>query len=504
MAFLEGAGNVPQQAFQQWNDPHGNKLIALNRDGTIDCLGLQGGAAVSVNDPVAVAAGKSGAIQTVRVACTLTVEDIQLGYKEISFDWLYPWPDLNETTGYCVCNPDQTDGTDFAPGCVFSRTENGMSAILNLTAASPIVQGQYDNFDTSAPLTYSFTPLVTGMYEISQYLHPKGSAGSNADGIESVATYTGEGTDGVLTLEPPYTPMSTTRNGGVADDASPIYAQAGSPITLTTEFTTYAIVGIAAGSFYGHRDGVSVLQTGTGSTGLELNNPGITTISAVQVTSATSATLTVADSTGGGPGFPIGAPVVIAGLVGSGAAQVNGTASTVVAAPALIGGTVSSGTFVVGESVVQLTSGSSGNFYQVAGGSLYLNNFVDLDATDHTHTWVGLTSGAVFTPTNSSAGDPMAGTVIIVAGSGWTTHANVTGLSGSINSYLYIAQPTLSPNNSEVWTDTVNGGTMTPSTLPTIDTFPYHYSVRVVQMPSNQTIYTPGMTTYLNFISIHD
>jgi hypothetical protein len=32
---LEGTGNVPQQAFVQYNDPHGNKLIALNRDGTI-------------------------------------------------------------------------------------------------------------------------------------------------------------------------------------------------------------------------------------------------------------------------------------------------------------------------------------------------------------------------------------------------------------------------------------------------------------------------------------
>jgi hypothetical protein len=35
MAILEGAGNIPQQAFVQYNDPQGNKLIALNRDGTI-------------------------------------------------------------------------------------------------------------------------------------------------------------------------------------------------------------------------------------------------------------------------------------------------------------------------------------------------------------------------------------------------------------------------------------------------------------------------------------
>jgi hypothetical protein len=31
----EGTTNVPQQAFQQYNDPYGNKLLALNRDGSI-------------------------------------------------------------------------------------------------------------------------------------------------------------------------------------------------------------------------------------------------------------------------------------------------------------------------------------------------------------------------------------------------------------------------------------------------------------------------------------
>jgi hypothetical protein len=35
----EGSGNIPQQAFEQWNDPQGNKLIAINRDGTIFCQG---------------------------------------------------------------------------------------------------------------------------------------------------------------------------------------------------------------------------------------------------------------------------------------------------------------------------------------------------------------------------------------------------------------------------------------------------------------------------------
>ena len=35
MIIQEGAGNIPRQSFVQWNDPQGNKLIAINRDGTI-------------------------------------------------------------------------------------------------------------------------------------------------------------------------------------------------------------------------------------------------------------------------------------------------------------------------------------------------------------------------------------------------------------------------------------------------------------------------------------
>jgi hypothetical protein len=36
----EGSGNVPQQAFVQWNDPQGNKLAAINRDGTLFSQGF--------------------------------------------------------------------------------------------------------------------------------------------------------------------------------------------------------------------------------------------------------------------------------------------------------------------------------------------------------------------------------------------------------------------------------------------------------------------------------
>jgi hypothetical protein len=41
MSLLEGSQSVPQQAFSQWNDPHGNKLIAQQRDGSLYCQAVQ-------------------------------------------------------------------------------------------------------------------------------------------------------------------------------------------------------------------------------------------------------------------------------------------------------------------------------------------------------------------------------------------------------------------------------------------------------------------------------
>ena len=38
--ILEGTGNVPPQAFVKWNDPIGNPLVSINRDGTITTQGI--------------------------------------------------------------------------------------------------------------------------------------------------------------------------------------------------------------------------------------------------------------------------------------------------------------------------------------------------------------------------------------------------------------------------------------------------------------------------------
>jgi hypothetical protein len=64
----------------------------------------------------------------------------------------------------------------------------------------------------------------------------------------------------------------------------------------------------------------------------------------------------------------------------------------------LVSGSLTSGTFVTGENIVQGTSGAASTFTGIEGtGNLLLGGITG--SPDASHTWVGQTSGAVFTPT---------------------------------------------------------------------------------------------------------
>jgi hypothetical protein len=74
MALIqEGSGNVPQQAFVRWNDPVGNELAAVNRDGTIFSQGVrfQDG----TEQTTASSGGGSSTIRHVSVPYTITAGD---------------------------------------------------------------------------------------------------------------------------------------------------------------------------------------------------------------------------------------------------------------------------------------------------------------------------------------------------------------------------------------------------------------------------------------------
>jgi len=466
----------------------------LNPDGTMTAEGFT----------YPVGSSAPGAKQAAQASHVLTEADLVNGYFSVPITWPYPFTDDNYVATFGLDDEYPAITIDYAVGDEHMVTPSGFVAVVLCLGQAPIVQGAYDNFDTNTELSIPFTPAISTMYGIQLYLHPKTTEnGANfaGDALQASASYTAD-SDEMLTLTPAQ--WNITALDGPSALSPPIFAAAGQPITINTTFTTYAIVGTAAGSFYGPGSGVNLVQAGTNASGLELNNPAATSISAVTVNSATKATLTVADSTGGSA-FQIGEPVYIHGLTGAGA-QLNGSIATVSSAPSTVAGELSHGTFVAGELVVQLGTGAQGVFDQITGNpsigeELYLDNFAGTDnATGH---WVGQTSGAVFTPTSEHS----AGVTIIVAGTGWST-GTATGQTATISTFLYIGVPTngqpgnVPPNASGVWTDTVNGGTFTPTTAPTLDTFHYHLSFRIVQLPNPPS--QIGSTVVINAVAVHN
>ena len=478
--LLEGAGNVPQQSFVQWNDPHGNKLIALNRDGTIDCLGVNTGgegAPIPVNNEYAVTHGLSGAMQTVRVPYLLTSTDIIRGYAYVDIEYPYAWPDLNETNLFTVCNPDQTDGTDFAPGCVYDRRTTGMSAILNLTAAVPIVQGQGDFLDLTTGYGYSFTPLMEGIYAITivaTSIAPQGTfpAGVSPQ-VNFDVTYTDhagvEYNDGIVSI------VDNLQSGQILN---PIYSLASEPITIFSSYVTFGIAGKLASPF--------VLK-GTGST---TPNSVVAPATATGPGAAYGATLTQTNPDGGCTAFFFG--------------YITDTSIGLAANGPILLYTVLSGTDDFGTSGGDWVDAASGTSYS-SNGSISAGGFFGAGSGVRMFQFVTYARGLENNNPTPSPDPSVAATLYL--------GPHVSGVPDIPSGYIDIPNNHPSTTHAYAWFDEIDGGVFVPTaawvtSLPTTDgprvVFPYNEHIRIVQMPNNSTIYTPGMTTYLNFLSIHD
>ena len=435
MAIREGAGNVPQQAFQQWNDPQGNKLIALNRDGTIDCAGVNTGGLgdpIPVNNEYAVTNGLSGAMQTIRVPYSITADDILRGYAYVQVTWPYEWPDLNETITFTVCNPDQTDGTDFAPGCVYNRSRTGIWCILNLTAAAVLVQGQSDNTDQTAGLEYSFTPDLDGIYSITLV----------ATGIAPQSVFPGA----LLNCDVAYTDnagpqyldavVQLSDSLQPAQILSPIYVKGGDPITVSSSYVTFAVSGsVLPTSWY-----IPGTASGTIAYGATIT----------QASTGATATYYGIFSLGGNPGNMVYGPV---------------------------------------------TGTDNGTVWH-SGAATFTPNSYPSQATGFYGPGGGVATQCVTLAQGPEQNIPTGSDIVMYLG------PHVTGIPDEPSGH--VAVPGTPPDATHAWVDNVNGGVLIPTSNAVRFTFPYNLHIRIVQFPNNSTIYTPGMATYLNFISIHD
>jgi hypothetical protein len=395
----------------------------------------------SVNNPVAVAAGVSGATQTVRVPYMLTAEDIVRGYAFVNIPYPCEWPDLNETTTFTVCNPDETDGTDFSPGATFNRTTTGFTAILNLNAAVPIVQGQVDFVDLTAGQGYEFTPLAEGVYALTivgTAIAPQGPL-SNAQ-VNIDVSYTdnagAEYDDAIVSIQDTLEASSILY---------PLYALPTAPITVFSSYVTFGVAGALPANVWNMT--VTLGGTGTAAYGATLH----------QATSgATAFYYGSGISLGGQPGFMI---------------------------------------------------------YTVLSGT---------DGSDSGYVWTDPVSGQTFTPTSATSAGTFYGpgtnaTQFVTGASGPemnipTTEMylgpHISGVGDVPSGYIDVPGTPPSATHNYAWYDPVSGGVFIPTaawtgTGPRV-VFPYNLHIRIVQMPNNQTIYTPGQVTYLNVISIHD
>jgi hypothetical protein len=418
---------------------------------------------VTFNNPTAVAAGVSGSIQAIRVPYMITATDITRGYAYVSVTWPYEWPDTNYTISYTVCNPDQTDGTDFAPGCVYGHTRTGQQAILNLTAAVPIVQGQADFIGLTAGQGYTFTPLSEGVYAITivaTAIAPQGAF--PAAQVNFDVTYTDH-----AGVEYNDRIVSITDNLQAGQILNPVYALPTGSISIYSSYVTFGVAGALASP---------LTLKGSGSS---TPNCWVAPIGTVTGSGAAyGATLTQTNPDGGCTAFFLGYITDPTIPIASGGPVLLYT---------VLSGTddfsTSGGPWVDSVSGTSYASGgtiSAGAFHFPQAGDVNMRQFV---------------TGAYGVEMNTPATEMYLG-------------PHVSGVADSPSGYIDIPGTPPSATHNYAWYDEIYGGIFVPTAAwtgigPRV-VFPYNFHVRVVNMPNNSSIYTPGMVTDLNFICIHD
>jgi hypothetical protein len=190
---------------------------------------------VSTNNQVAVNKGLSGAIQTARVPYTITAADIALGFAFVTMPFPFIYPDTNYTAALAVSSEPQPAGSDFAPGCIYNRTPAGFSAVLNMTAAIPLVQGQVDLVNSTATLNpISLTVPLTTMYQVTFYYGPADNTGA---GTWTPLVSWQDPTGNNLNSSTYFGAATAGSTGNFQSFSTPFYVKAGTPLVVTGSYS---------------------------------------------------------------------------------------------------------------------------------------------------------------------------------------------------------------------------------------------------------------------------
>jgi hypothetical protein len=167
---------------------------------------------------------------------TLTAQDIVNGWATVHMTWPSPFYDTNYTPTFCVEDLSSPIDLSFEVGDIHNMTPAGLDAIVYLTAAIPILQGQTDLVNTTnslAPIT--LTAPITTLYQVTFYYGPATASGS---GTWTPAVSWTDPSGNVLVMTGPYLGSATA--GSVENYQSysiPYFAKAGTPITVTGAYS---------------------------------------------------------------------------------------------------------------------------------------------------------------------------------------------------------------------------------------------------------------------------
>ena len=164
-----------------------------------------------------------------------------------------------------------------------------------------------------------------------------------------------------------------------------------------------------------------------------------------------------------------------------------------------------SGTPWVSGTTITQVGGATAEYYGTFNNGGLAIIYKILTGSDNGGNWSH--GGVTFTTT----GTPTQPSPFIYGPSGGILQQAVTGASGAeldalSGTGIQHVGPGITggtPDATHVWIDVVTGGVLIPSAVPTLDTFHYHISARIVQMPNNASAPQAGAQVTIEAMASH-